>query len=404
MAAKRILFVEQNTDGTVGGSYYSMLAMIKGLDRERFAPAAMFYREHGLAGEFERHCPVHYLSLPQPVDLTGRGAGETVLPGPVPRLLQRSANLIKCVIPSIIIKSRFIRKHRIDLVHLNNSAGQGYDWIAACHMAGRKCITHNRGRTRLGRAGRLMVHKFDRVISISHFLEDEMRSQGVRTDRRFIVVHNGIEPADILSRISGSKEETRNGMSVPAGAPVIGIAGNIKRWKGQDTVIAAAALLKDKYPELRCLVIGEISSERKDDRDYYGELTALARETGLGEDVIFTGYRRDIPDIINSLDVLVHASVEPEPFGRVIIEAMTIGTPVIASALGGPMEIIENGRSGFLVPPGNAEKLAEAAGRLLSDRERAASISEAARRRIDERFLIERNIRRIEEIYSELLG
>jgi glycosyltransferase involved in cell wall biosynthesis len=118
---------------------------------------------------------------------------------------------------------------------------------------------------------------------------------------------------------------------------------------------------------------------------------------------VFTGFRKDIPEVIQLLDVVVHASVKPEPFGRVIAEGMAMGKPVVASMNGGPLEIIQDGRTGYLVPSDDPEKLAHRIIELLSDRSRAGALGRKARQDAVARFSPRSHARLIEQVYENVL-
>jgi glycosyltransferase involved in cell wall biosynthesis len=121
---------------------------------------------------------------------------------------------------------------------------------------------------------------------------------------------------------------------------------------------------------------------------------------GLGPRVHLTGFRNDIPDVMNAWDILVHASVRPEPFGRVILEGMLLGKPVIATAAGGVPELIEDNRTGWLVPPGDAEALARCLQRALSAPAEARAIGSRAREWAREQFSLARQVAEMSEIYE----
>lgn len=403
MSRKRILYVEQNTDGTVGGSYYSLLGIVRRLDRDKYEPMVVFYQDNILADEFRRRCPTFIIPPPSPIDLKARSNGSASFISRAAELLQMGINFFKCNLPSLVRKAVFLMKNDIDLVHLNNSAACGYDWLAVCLVTGRRCITHNRGMVSISRPGRFFLKRFDAVISISGFLVDNIRSQGVRDVRLSVVINNGIDTEEMVSRVKRSREETRNNLSVDPAQPLIGVVGNIKRWKGQDIVVSAVDLLRKEYPGLHCLIIGDISKSREDDHVYYQSIRSFVNEKGLQNTVRFLGYRDDVPEIVNSLDILVHASTIPEPFGRVILEGMALGRPVIATDFGGPAEIIENGVSGILVPAGDASALAGEIGLLLKDGERRDRIAETGRRSVAERFPLDKCVEKIEDLYDRLL-
>jgi glycosyltransferase involved in cell wall biosynthesis len=305
------------------------------------------------------------------------------------------------VLPGYVKKARFLRGHAIDLVHLNNAANRGYDWIAACRTAGVKCITHNRGDVRLSLSDRFFVRRFDAIVSIAEFLRDDLRRQGVGGERS-VVINDGIDPGDVMSRVCRSPVEVRRGLGISPDDPLIGIVGNIREWKGQDVVVRALHLLASSIPGLRCLVIGGVSETRSADLDYKHSIEAFIAGHGLEERVLFLGYRDDVPDLVNSLDILVHASVSPEPFGRVILEGMVLGRPVVATNIGGPREIIEDGISGLLVPPDDPPALASAIGWLLSDGALRERVAGGGVQRAAERFHISRYMERVHELYERL--
>ena len=404
MSLKKILYVEQNNDGTIGGSHYCLLEMVKYLDREKYEPVVAFYQDNSLVKEFRKYCSTILLPAPTPVNLMTRlPIKSPFLNFPV-KMFQKMANLLKGLLIPIIKSTRLLIKHHIDLVHLNNSVKGGYEWILASKIAGAKCITHNRGQPRLSRIERFLVNRFDAVICIAGFILDDLKKQGVRIGRHFVVIHDGIDPDEIVSRIARTRNETRRLLNVGPDQPLIGIVGNIKRWKGQEVVIKATDLLVKKHPNLRCLVIGDVANNSRADLDYFHSLKILLHDRKLEDSVSLLGYRQDVPDLVNALDVLIHASIEPEPLGRVILEGMVLERPVIATNFGGPVEIIENGVSGILVPPGDEAALAQAVDSLLKDPAIRGRLAEAGKERVHERFHLMRNIQGIQDLYQEILS
>ena len=140
------------------------------------------------------------------------------------------------------------------------------------------------------------------------------------------------------------------------------------------------------------------------DSEYKEFLFELTRELNVDDVVHFTGFRKDVYDVFSSLDLVVHASTSPEPFGRVIIEAMALGRPVIATALGGPLEIIKHGHNGFLIEPGDPAALAETIIILVSDEKERVRIGRNAIAHVNEHFRQEDAVRKIETIYDELMA
>ena len=217
-----------------------------------------------------------------------------------------------------------------------------------------------------------------------------------------MTIHDGID-IDFLETKNAQAGDTLKEFDIPSSAPVIGVIGNIRRWKGQHVAVEAMQYLIGKYKDLRCVLVGEISNSEQD-MEYLIYLKELTSNYGLENNIIFTGYRKDVLNILSRIDILVHTSVFPEPLGRVILEGMVFRKPVIATNHGGPLECIEDGISGFLVEPGNPEVLAEKISFLLENREIAKRVGENARKRVEEKFGIEINVRKIENVYEDLLG
>src|SRR5262249_10981472 len=188
----------------------------------------------------------------------------------------------------------------------------------------------------------------------------------------------------------------RRELEIPAEAPCIGIAGNIQEWKGQRVVIEALGRLRE-HPTVHCVIAGGV--HRAGER-YADELRARIAALGLAGRVRLIGFRADIPDVMNAWDIVVHASVRPEPFGRVILEAMLLGKPVIATAAGGVPEFIQDGQTGFLTTPGDPAQLAERVIGLLEDGALRRQMGERARAWAREQFSLPRHVAAMSAIYE----
>jgi glycosyltransferase involved in cell wall biosynthesis len=177
------------------------------------------------------------------------------------------------------------------------------------------------------------------------------------------------------------------------GSRALGVFGRITPWKGQDVILRALA----QVPSVVALFAGE-----DEDGGYANELRFLATKLGITERVRFLGFREDVPQLMRVIDCVVHASTDPEPFGRVVVEGMLAGRPVIATRAGGIPEIITDGVSGILVAPGNSTELAAAIARVLADAVEAVRLGEAGRARACELFSEERMLREIEQNVTEI--
>jgi glycosyltransferase involved in cell wall biosynthesis len=182
--------------------------------------------------------------------------------------------------------------------------------------------------------------------------------------------------------------------------PLVACVGRLNRWKGYEVLVAAAALLADELPDLRFAIVGSAPPGEEWRTD------ALRREVerlGLTDRFELTGFVDDGPSVFERATIAVVPSVWPEPFGLVTLEAMRAGTPVIATAHGGSREIVQAGKSGLLVPPGDPYALAGAIRRLMLDPELRDRLSEGGLRRVSEGFSPERLQERLDRVLTGIL-
>ncbi|MEW6442094.1 MAG: glycosyltransferase [bacterium] len=404
-----VLYVEENQDGTVGGSYFSLYTMIRGLDRRRFTPYALFYNDHRLLEDFRTVCH-EVIVLPPPrryvpgkrLERAADGRPPRALAKVPARVLTMASNLIRLRAVPTVRYYRLIKKRKIDLVHLNNAVWVNHEWMLAARWAGIRCVSHQRGiaDSPVPRATYLYVNCLDAVICVSAAVQRFLEQRRL-TGKRSCVVYNAVDTRAFLSKACA--DPVRREFGIQGRWPVVGVVGNIRRWKGQGTVVRAIHSLRQDFPDILCLVVGEPSAEQRD-RVYLEELKSFIEEHGLERHVTFAGYRKDVASCIRAMDVLVHSSIEPEPFGRVILEGMALEKPVIATHIGGPCEIIQDQENGILVSPGSHEELSRAIRLLLEDEEKAKRIALNGRKTVLEKFSPERQVRDIMEIYEQVLG
>lgn len=196
--------------------------------------------------------------------------------------------------------------------------------------------------------------------------------------RKLRVVHNGIDASPFDNVSDPAPIQVRAALGL-ADVPLVGLFGRLANWKGQHVLLEALASLPDVHA---MIVGGALFGEDA----YAARLLQRANQPDLAGRVHFLGFRADVPQLMKAVDVVCHASVDAEPFGRVIVEGMMAGRPVVASAAGGVLELIDDGVTGLLVPPGDACALAGTLRKLLHDPEMAVRLGSAGGAMARQRF------------------
>jgi len=398
---KTILYCENNVDGTVGGSYYSLLYLASGLDRSRYRPIVLFYQDNPLIPSFrEAGVETHVIPRPRGVTFLEEEPGsQRSAPGRTLRSVPRKiVNFFRLLAIPALGYRRCLRRNNVDLVHLNNSVLRNNVWMIAAFLARVPCITHERGiNPRYSISAKILSRSLAAIICISDAVRASLLAGGIRHPG-LRTIHNGLDPSKMV--IGADREAVRTRHGIGPSDPVIGIVGNLKHWKGQQVVIEAMALLVREIPDLHCLLVGEVGIG---DEPFEQELRERVASLGLERRVIFAGYQQNVADYVNAMDLLVHASVLPEPFGRVLLEGMALRKPVVASRAGGVPEIIVDGESGVLHTPGDHRELARKVAELVRDPDRAARIGEAGHARLCREFGIHRHVEQVQRLYESIL-
>jgi glycosyltransferase involved in cell wall biosynthesis len=379
----------------VSGSTLSLTTLVKRLDRRRFAPHIVVARPEQEAYLRSRIDPAI------PITRIGRRAGVKAAGwAKRGRLLPRVAallDLLLVTLPYALALRRFLRRHRIELVHHNN----GFDIAAVplCRMMGLPLVAYQRGNEWHSWLVRRLAPLATCYVANSGATREDLVALGVPPEL-IAVVYPPIDLQD-FEVAAPTTPPSRAAHGVPADAPCFGILGKLQGWKGQTVFLRAARRVLDAHPDARAWIVGDAPAGEE---AFAAELRALAASLGIADRVVFTGFVTDVPGVLRCLDVVVHASVGREPFGRVIVEAMMMGRPVVAADSGGPREIIEDGRTGLLVPRGDDAALAAAINRLLGDRALAAAMGEAGRREATRRFSAAEHALTMQAVYDRVLG
>ena len=398
-----ILFIENSVG--LSGSTMSLCTLLNYLDSDLFEAHIVLSRheqEAFLLGHLRRPGDLTVITARRSLRQTGMAQRILESLGVRRRRLARLVIRFVALLDIFAVKFpyawrlyRYAKERRIALIHQNNGFDLGA--LILSKLLHVPLVAYQRGDEWNSATVRWLAPYVRRYIANSEATQKNLLSLGLPATQISVVY----PPLDLMTfdpRRASSVERKTFGLD--DSNPCFGILGMLVGWKGHPVFLRAAKRVIDRMPDARAFIIG---GPLKGGEDYLQELRALAEELGIESQVIFTGFRSDVANLLPLLDVVVHTSVQPEPFGRVIVEAMAMKRPVVASGAGGPLEIIEDGRTGFLVPPGDDVILADRIVKLLEDTELARRIGEAGYVDVIERFSPQKHARSVAEIYEQLL-
>lgn len=225
----------------------------------------------------------------------------------------------------------------------------------------------------------LANHFSVRIIANSRASADALVARGGRA-HKVRVVYNGLDPVpfDLVTEQDVAAAHQELGLN---GQPVIGLFGRLAGWKGQHVALEALR----RVPGIHLMLVGDALFG---EHEYARSLRDTTRRLGLEDRVHFLGFRSDVPRLMRLARIVVHTSTAPEPFGRVIVEGMLARRPVVATRAGGVEEIVDHGRTGLLVTPGDPDALAEALHELLGHPVQAEGLAAAGRADAERRFTV----------------
>jgi len=296
--------------------------------------------------------------------------------------------------------ARLIKDESIDIVHNNNTLSGNRVTVMAARMAGVPQVCHVRMLHKFSAVDRYLSRFVHTFIYISKAVEQLYQSLGIPA-RKGQVIYNPID-LEAFRQVNGAAE-LRAEFGLSEADRLIGNVGRLDWWKGHDDFLRAMAEVVRVQPNAKALIVGAPDTSDMG-QVYFQRLQQLVFELELSGHVIFTGFRSDIARIMAASDVVVHSASEPEPFGRVVAEAMAAGRPVVATAAGGVIELVNDQVNGLMIPPKNPGAMAQAIQQLLHDRERAHLMGQRAQAYLTEHFTSERSHIAVERIYQSLLG
>jgi glycosyltransferase involved in cell wall biosynthesis len=403
---RRVLLVDKASG--VGGSVISLHQLVRGLDRARFEPVVLLAEGNPYAERF-RALGAEVLTRPwasRPPSTSLRWSGvrdSGVVQGmrqfrlgqaayhtagfyvkQFPKIMERAekfADLLRSVNPQLI--------HFNDVLPLHRGETLGAAWARV------PAICHVRGFEKLNHFDRWLAPRLKRYIFISQAIANDFLATGAKI-AAWDVVYNGVDLQEFRP-MPEARAAMRQELGLPPDAKVAAMVGRLVPWKGQEVFLDALQRLAGEHRSLWGLLVGNSGELSK---EYERHLRVKVDSGALRGRVVFADYRADVSRVLAAADILVHASVEPEPFGRVIVEGMASGVPVVASAAGAIPEIIHDGHTGLLFPPSDDEGLAAALRRLISAPELPARLRRNALRDVESRFSAEFYVAGVEAVYE----
>jgi glycosyltransferase involved in cell wall biosynthesis len=292
--------------------------------------------------------------------------------------------------PRAVLSLRAVLRTRgVRLVHTHSSVDS---WIAsvAAKSLGLPIVRSRHVTIPVSRPRALVYRLADRVITSGDAVKAVLVSAGVPA-KNIVAIPPGIDPARFHPGVSGEAVRAELGITGPA----VGLVANLRGSKGHRFFLEAARDVRQHVADARFLIVG--------DGIAFADIKERVRDMGLEDAVIMTGFRRDVPEIMKALDVLVLPSIRSEASSQVIPQALAVGTPVVATTVGGSPELISDGVTGCLVPPADPRALADAILSLLRDPGRAAAMAERGGALVRARYTLDAAMTRTVAVYDELL-
>jgi glycosyltransferase involved in cell wall biosynthesis len=281
---------------------------------------------------------------------------------------------------------RIAREVHADLIHTHLSTASQWGGVAG-RLGGIPVVSHVHAMN-----SRYFFLLANAMVACSEGVRQHIIKQGV-SQGRIETIYNGIDSKRL--NITQDRAEMRLSLGIAGEAPAIACIAHLADKKGQADLVRAVALLKNTWPDLVCFLVG--TGENMDSLRRLAENLDVTRQTAL------LGYRADAVSVMNAMDLIILPSLGKEGLPLVLLEAALLGKPAICSNIPGNNEVVVDGVTGLLFPPGDPAALAEQIDRLLSDRERCARMAQCAQERAQREFTIEAMTDRVEGLYRQLL-
>lgn len=368
----RVAYVIDTIDEPTGGTETQLIALLERLDRSRFDPHLFCLRSSDWLAE-------------EAVDLEWTNLDIHVSP----RL---------SLLFGLHAFAKVLRGGRFDVVQTHFKDGNVFGVLAAWRARTPSIISTRRGEPYWrSRAELLAQQQLDRIPTAFIANSEATKKKFARWERipgeRIEVVYNGVDASRFVAIDAESRCRLRREFDLPLEARVVGLVGNLRPVKGIDVFVRAAATVLRTHPGTHFVVVGQGPEE--------ATLRRLVADMHLEGFVHLVGVRRDVPRLLQIFDVGVLAS-HFESFSNSILEYLMAGIPVVVTDVGGAREVVKEGDAGFIVPPGNAEEMAQRISELLARCGEADDIPRKSR--LDDRFTMQRMVKGHERVYEDQMA
>jgi glycosyltransferase involved in cell wall biosynthesis len=305
----------------------------------------------------------------------------------------RIFQFVRSVIISTIELVRIIEEQEIDIIYSNTTKSHVYCAIVKI-FTGKKYIWHIRDNMKSKLLQKILVRQSDNIVCNSKYIYNQI----LTPENKKQLVYGGINSND-WSPPEIYTETLKKELGLGNDISLITQVGQLTKWKNHFDFIKTAKIITQYTQKVHFLIIGEDLSGRE--AKYKKELKENIERLSLHHYFSFLGNRQDMKELMSQMDILIHPAIN-EPFGRVLIEAMAMEKPVVAYNCGGPKEIVTDNKTGYLVEPGDFAGLADKTIHLLQNSELRKQFGKAGRRRVIEKFNIERYVREMEKVFENM--
>jgi len=371
--ATRILYVHGIE--AIGGAERDLIALLKTLDRHKWEPHVVCPGTGPFRGQLHAIAvPTHALSLPpwrKPLAVLQRRSA-----------VGRLEALVNQLDPA--------------LIHVNDIWWVPHTVRAVASRASNPVpiVAHVRQEIEPAKVRRYELDRVGAVIAISRQIEQSLIAGGVSV-KNVRTVYSGIELSE--KQLTHNGQAIRQMIGLPNEAVLLGTVANLFPRKGYEVMLRALPAIVRAVPTVHYVIVGS------DDHDYADRLTKLAQELKIADRVHIVGFQDPVQPFLAALDLYVHPALM-EGFGIAVVEAMAMGKAVVATTTGGLPEVVAQGETGLLVPPGDAESLAAAVVSLLEDKVRREQMGRNGKARAQDRFSLDASVMHMDQLYGEVLG